>query len=87
MLSPMIGKTAQEFDLKPVIFTSKIIALRYQQKRLPLVMAALLFVRGYAGGDCGDGVWRWISLVFASGGVVLIDGIECPLAGRVSMDF
>ncbi len=88
-VSPMIGKTAQEFDLKPVMtFTSKIIALRYQQKGdaigygstfiCPEDMPVGIVAMGY-----GDG-YPWY---LPQGGVVLIDGIECPLAGRVSMDF
>lgn len=87
--SPIIGKTAKEFDLKPVMtVTSEIIAIRHQKKgdqigygstfTCPKAMPVGIVAMGY-----GDG-YPWH---LPHGSVVLINGVESPVVGRVSMDF
>ena len=87
-ISPLLNKVGQDFDLKPVMHLSaKLISIKqvsqgdvigygseYQcQKNMRIGIVNI----GY-----GDGYPRHA----VSGTPVLINGIQCPLVGRVSMD-
>ena len=86
--SPLTGKTAEELDLKPVMtFESRLCATRLLKKddvigygstwRCPEDMQVGIVAAGYA-----DGYPRHAK----SGTPVWINGVNCPLLGRVSMD-
>lgn len=86
--SPFEDKTAQSFQLQPVMcFSSEIIALRqclkgdtvgygatWRAARTSIIATVAV---GY-----GDGYPRHLS----DEAYVLIDGIKCPIVGRISMD-
>jgi alanine racemase len=86
--SPVLGKTAQDLDLKPVMtLSSRLIAIKQLRKGdhvgyggewvCPENMPVGVVSIGY-----GDGYPRHAS----AGTPVLVNGIRVPLIGRVSMD-
>lgn len=87
-VSPFVEKTGEEFGLKPVMtLIAKLIVIKDLQKndaigyggtwRCPENMRVGIAAIGY-----GDGYPRHAQ----SGTPVLIDGVECSVVGRVSMD-
>ncbi len=87
-VSPLLGKSASDFDLKPVMtLQAKLIAKNYFSKgaeigygstwQCPEDMPVGVVSIGY-----GDGYPRHAK----NGTPVFIDGVKCPLVGRVSMD-
>lgn len=87
-MSPLVGRKASEFDLRPVMtFESAVIAVRVQRKGAaigyggdylcPEDMPVGVIAAGY-----GDGYPRHA----AAGTPVLVGGEVVPLIGRVSMD-
>jgi alanine racemase len=87
-VSPLLNRNGAEFNLQPVMtLSSKLIAINFMRKgdaigyggtwNCPEDMPVGVVAIGY-----GDGYPRHAQ----NGTPVLVNGIKCPLVGRVSMD-
>jgi len=86
--SPFTGKSGQDHQLLPVMtLWSRLIAITHVKKGSKIGYGGTWqapedMLIGVVGVGYGDGYPQFAS----SGTPVLVNGIECPLAGRVSMD-